>query len=141
MEYEESEEKERAIYLGVLNHEIEKTLVSWKEDQNSLEDSTRLNAFVYFAQKAGRGFVVEISGEATRGGPGHGPNLSPEALKYFDWEGNGLLTFTLPNAEELKASHKRMLKMKFSESHLSLDSSKGPEAYFRREDVLSLEAK
>ncbi|MCX6704334.1 MAG: hypothetical protein NTZ07_02710 [Candidatus Woesebacteria bacterium] len=141
MEHEDSEEKEQAMYLGVLNHEIGKTLASWKEHQNFLEDSTKLNALVYIAQEAGRGFVIEISGNATRGGSGQGLNLSPEASKYCKWEANGLLIFTLPDAGERKASHERTLKIKFSESHLSLDSSKDKEAYFRAADVLSVEVK
>jgi hypothetical protein len=141
MEYEDSEKKEQAKHLYIYNREIGKTLASWKEHQNFLEDSTKLNALVYIAQEAGRGFVIEISGNATRGGSGQGLNLSPEASEYCKWEADGLLIFTLPNAEERKASHERTLKIKFSESHVSLDSSKGAEAYFRAADVLSVEAK
>lgn len=139
MERSKFEEREKTIYLAVLNFEMAKTLVNWIEGPAFLEDSSRLNAYINLAQKAGKGFAVEISQKAVPAG--QASDITDEAKKHFNRGAHGSLIFTLPNADERRTSHERALRIKISDSHLSLNSSKGMEACFRREDVLSLEAR
>ena len=136
MEQQKFEEREKTIYLAVLNFEMAKTLASWIDGPTFLEDSSRLNAYINLAQKAGKGFVVEISRRAIFGG------LTREAIKYHELVGeHGPIIFTLPNADERRTSHKLALRIKIDDKSLSLYSSKRIEATIKREDVLYLEAK
>jgi hypothetical protein len=135
MEQQKSEEREKTIYLAVLNFEMAKTLASWIDGPTFLEDSSRLNAYINIAQKAGYGFVIEISRGAIFGG------LTREAIKYHEMGEHGAIIFTLPGVNERRTSHKLALRIKIDDRSLILKSSQRIEATIRREDVLSLEAK
>jgi len=138
MEQEKFKEREGTIYLAVLNNEIEKNLATWKLTENP-RGTSELNTLIHLAHKAGKGFVVEIGQSAISAAEIRG--FTDEAKKYISRGESGSIIFTLPNINERRALHRRVLTVGMNDDYLFLVSSEGDEAYFRRQDVISVEAK
>jgi hypothetical protein len=122
-------EREKVIFLAILNTEVEKTLADWKESRGFLGDIVKLQTLTHLAREAGGDFVLEISQDAIHGG--EVPCITKEAKKYFKQKDNGTLIFTLPVQEELKISR----------DYLRIMSSDRLEGRFDRAYVLSIVAK
>jgi hypothetical protein len=139
MERSKSQERERTIFLAVLNNEIEKSLEVWRETgSHYCDEKIRLNVLIHLAEELGSGFLVKIPLDSKLGD--EITTITAYAGKICTKATDGLV-LTIPSASERRTQHEREMKIKIGDDYLDLESSKGTEARIWRGAVLSIEAR
>ena len=139
MERSRFEEGQKSKLLAFVNYEMGKAFVGWKTGRDLQENTERLSAIVFLAQKAGAGFAITVKEGAIYGE--HASSFTGEARKHLKQDEYNDLVFTIPDADERRTLHNRVLKIEIDDKYLRLNSIKGMEATFNRTDVLFLKAR